>query len=184
MKMLVYEIEYMAERVLSKLKDAGEVNAACVAVRLTPAAICSADAVNAACEAALEAHKEDTSVYLWTAWYWVYQASAIADGRDKNSWPLGKKGQIQKYIDQADDCLKAPALMTGWKVRAASKQGHEAIHGTKEEKQQKWARYQQAVNQCHEENLQWGITAIHSKVAEDFDCSTKTIQRHTQNPIK
>jgi len=67
----------------------------------------------------------------------------------------------------------------GLRVINGARSAHAMIHGTPEQKKKRWAEYQTAVDQCRADNPAWGITAIQSKVAENFDCSLKTIQRHT-----
>lgn len=67
----------------------------------------------------------------------------------------------------------------GVKTIEGASDGHEAVHGTKEEKAARWEKYRNDCVTVSREHPQWGLTAIRQEVA-DMNCvKFKTIQRQT-----
>ena len=90
---------------------------------------------------------------------------------------------------QASEGVSFQRYMTdthrGEKVLAASREGHEAVHGTDEEKKARYAAYQKAVDAKH--IARPGITSwrrLSELVAKDCGCCGRTIREHTKNPLK
>ncbi len=75
-----------------------------------------------------------------------------------------------------------PYVKTGRPVKEASSKGHEAVHGTPEEKQQRWDAYQQKVAELHRKHPLLSYDRLCTGAAKYFKVSTKTIKRHTTNP--
>ena len=73
-----------------------------------------------------------------------------------------------------------PDAGRGRKVIDGASRGHQIVHGTKEEKERRYAQYQNAVNKQYKENPRRSDTSIAKKVAEDFGVTYKTILRHTK----
>jgi len=70
----------------------------------------------------------------------------------------------------------------GRKSRVGAKAGHEAVYGTPAEKELRYSKYQETVDQVHKENPQWGYRAIAQTAAEAFHVTERTIRSHTKNP--
>jgi len=74
--------------------------------------------------------------------------------------------------------LKQDSII-GKKVREGGKIGHEAAHGTEDEKQKRWAKYQKDVDELHAKLLNLKYSAICYLVAKRNSVVKKTIMRHT-----
>lgn len=60
--------------------------------------------------------------------------------------------------------------------------GHEAVHGTIEEKQRRWAQYQAEIDRLREDHPDWSWSNIKRQAAKNMKCSEKTIARHCRDP--
>lgn len=79
----------------------------------------------------------------------------------------------------------APDINRGIKVNTGAKNAHEALYGTLEEKEERWAQYQADVDELYKDKK--GIKSYRQLciwVAKKHDVSYKTIQRNTKNPFK
>ncbi len=77
-----------------------------------------------------------------------------------------------------------PTLRIGEHQQEIGKKMHEARYGTKEQKQQRWADYQQFIDNWYREHPTHPYSIMKAAAAKYFKCSQKTIQRNTQNPKK
>ncbi len=69
--------------------------------------------------------------------------------------------------------------MRGEKVRFGGKAGHEATHGTPEEKKARWDRHQTAVNEAREQNPAASKAEVRRIASEKTGVSVSTLRRHT-----
>jgi hypothetical protein len=79
-------------------------------------------------------------------------------------------------------CLEivAPDARTGAKTgRRAATKGHEAVHGTSEQKKQRWANLQAKVDKVRVQNPHLSKAAVRRNVAVRMGVSEKTVQRRT-----
>jgi hypothetical protein len=77
-----------------------------------------------------------------------------------------------------------PTFKTGAKIRAGASKAHIKTHGTAEEKKQRWAQYQQSLNEVISRNPQlshWGASKL---IAIEKRCAAKTVYRNTEDPRK
>lgn len=77
------------------------------------------------------------------------------------------------------ELLAGPDARRGRKVHQGSKDGHAAVHGTSEEKQERWGQYQADLKQAHKEHPLWKITALRKSVAKKHGVSLTTIRNNT-----
>lgn len=76
----------------------------------------------------------------------------------------------------------APLVKSKLKQREDLRKGHESVHGTKAEKEARWSSYQMEVDRLQlEENILY--TAACETAAEKFECSIKTVFRHTSDRV-
>ena len=75
-------------------------------------------------------------------------------------------------------------LLRGEKVREAARRGHEVMHGTSVEKQERWGWYQEVVNRIRAENPDASWSSICRWAAKRCGVSAKTIQRRCTDPKK
>jgi hypothetical protein len=75
-------------------------------------------------------------------------------------------------------------IQRGKKVVAGGKKGTETYHGNEKEKKEERLGYQRAVDRLHAKRPYLSHNKICEILAPEFEKSTKTIQRHTQNPHK
>lgn len=71
-------------------------------------------------------------------------------------------------------------IRRGIKIHKSSQLGHKIIHGTEEEKNERWREYQLECEKLHHKNPALGITDIREDLAKRFGVSFKSIQRHTK----
>jgi hypothetical protein len=69
--------------------------------------------------------------------------------------------------------------LRGEKVKGGAVAGHEAVHGTRAEKQKRWDSYQDHVDAKHAENAHRSYEDITKSAAEHFGVNHKTIKRNT-----
>ena len=89
---------------------------------------------------------------------------------------------MAKFIQAAERAKFSyyiPDVERGQKSINSAKKGHEAVHGSDEEKQARWKKYQDDLEQAHIDHPTWGIMALRETVAELNCVSSKTIQNHT-----
>ena len=72
----------------------------------------------------------------------------------------------------------------GKKVLNSAKEGHVAIHGTEQEKKERWAKMQTEINKLHNKKPHLTYTSLIEITAKKFSVKPKTIQRQTTNPHK
>lgn len=77
-----------------------------------------------------------------------------------------------------------PTLALGTKVRLGAKQGHIELYGTVEEKQERWNNYQTHIDNLHRKRPNLSYEDLCRLASKEFNCSPKTIKRHTENPKK
>lgn len=81
-------------------------------------------------------------------------------------------------------------FVTGKKVRQGTRNGHEIIHGTPEQKRARWEEMQSLVTSALEKNVcltHWGACRVVASSAEKKDLkgwSAKSVHRHTTGPRK
>lgn len=74
--------------------------------------------------------------------------------------------------------------LRGRKTHDGARKGHATVHGTEQEKNERYAEYQGAVDEIHERNPRLSYQAIRQRVAVRYGVSESTIKRHTTNPAK
>jgi hypothetical protein len=89
---------------------------------------------------------------------------------------------IQLGMETADRTM-GPDAERGAKVLEGAREGNVATHGTVEEKQARWDAMQERLNELMLADEPMGITTAREKIAREFGCSAKTVQRHTVSPI-
>jgi len=67
----------------------------------------------------------------------------------------------------------------GEKILDSARKGHEATHGTFEEKEARHTLIRQTCEQVAEAHPSWGLTAIRQETSERLGISLKTVQRAT-----
>ena len=72
-------------------------------------------------------------------------------------------------------------IVRGQKTLNSSKEGHQAVYGTPQEKEAKWRQYQTFIDEKHEENPEWSYRKCAEKAANRFEVCLKTITRHTKD---
>lgn len=76
-----------------------------------------------------------------------------------------------------------PHALRGEKSVKAGRHGHEAVHGTEEEKQARWSRYQSdLIDILQKPNNHLSLTDARKKVAKEHGVSYGTVLRHTKDP--
>lgn len=75
-----------------------------------------------------------------------------------------------------------PSARRGAKLARSVSKGHEAVHGTKDEKEQRWSEYQAEVDRVYATNPALSWARIQQIVGDKFGVSYKTIQRNCNNP--
>lgn len=75
-------------------------------------------------------------------------------------------------------------LQAGLQARAFARAGHEKVHGTAEEKRDRWDRMQTALDAELRRNPSLGFTGASKKVAEQLGVSDRTVRNHTKDPTK
>jgi hypothetical protein len=68
----------------------------------------------------------------------------------------------------------------GRKISKNIQKVHEDKHGTKEEKETRWAEYQAALEDTHRKHPTWKVGACQDEVANCLGVCKKTIQRNTK----
>ncbi|MEW6298670.1 MAG: hypothetical protein AB1671_13115 [Thermodesulfobacteriota bacterium] len=91
---------------------------------------------------------------------------------------------VGRFYEALRVCSVEHVAMTGRKVRRAERAGHAAVHGTREEKQTRWAAYQNALDTLASKHPHWSLSALRAEVARQHGVSFKTIERHTVAPRK
>lgn len=76
----------------------------------------------------------------------------------------------------------AVAAERGERIRNAAKEGHEAVHGTDDEREDKYRRWQEMVNDSFSRNPSLSFRAIAQIVGNRVGVSERTIRKHTKNP--
>ena len=71
-----------------------------------------------------------------------------------------------------------PSALRGAKQLKGATKGHEAVHGSKEERKQRRSEYQAEVNRVYAKNPALSWNRIQQIVGEKFNVSYKTIQRN------
>jgi hypothetical protein len=89
--------------------------------------------------------------------------------------PAGEMEQLRLLSDTANTKITGPLIERGAKVAAGAREGHEAVHGTAEEKAARW----RAMADDYRKALAAGYnkTGARSLVAEKHGVSAKTVQR-------
>ena len=78
-----------------------------------------------------------------------------------------------------------PDIKRGAKVIKSSKCGHEKVHGTQEEKNERWSKFQADIDELHKERPEIkSYNQICQWVADRHGVTVRTIQNHTKNPLK
>jgi hypothetical protein len=96
----------------------------------------------------------------------------------KNLIDLGKTKGMRLILGEE----RSEHQARGKKVLNAAKEGHAQTHGTKHEKKKRWAKMQTSINKLHRQNPFQTYDWLCISVAEEFNCSKRTIERNTTNP--
>ena len=91
-------------------------------------------------------------------------------------------GQVQgqQYVL----AVLGPHATRGRKSMLSAKQGHAVIHGTREQKEARWAQYQTDVNAYHIRFPALSHLDLCDRVANDHGVHRDTVRKHTTNPNK
>jgi len=73
------------------------------------------------------------------------------------------------------------AIFAGWSVLHGAIKGHEAVHGTAEQKSQRWAKYQEAYDRLRRDKPTLSKRRCYELVGKQFGVSAKTVQRHVKS---
>lgn len=84
-----------------------------------------------------------------------------------------------RHYEALRTCQLERVTRTGRKVRGSASRGHQALYGTTEEKQKRWAEYQANVNKIQQENPTWSHHKVAGTVAREFHVTARTVERHT-----
>jgi hypothetical protein len=63
-------------------------------------------------------------------------------------------------------------------------EGHEAVHGTAEEKQLRWNKYQAYIDKLHTEDPEFSYNKLCEIAGAEFEVDLTTIWRNTTDPTK
>lgn len=74
--------------------------------------------------------------------------------------------------------------LRGRRIVECARHGHEVTHGTTEEKETRWAVYQNEVNKLCDAHPNWSWTEITHRAAKNRACCAKTIARRCHDPRK
>ncbi|OHB73018.1 MAG: hypothetical protein A2Z25_09850 [Planctomycetes bacterium RBG_16_55_9] len=96
-------------------------------------------------------------------------------------WSDEKEGMSLQVLNVG---MIAAHTRRGKKVQDAAKEGHAAVHGTSEEKQKRYRRYQQAIDMYMKQNPAVSYERACSRVALAEGVHTITVKRHTIRPKK
>jgi hypothetical protein len=75
-------------------------------------------------------------------------------------------------------------IKRGKKILSSAKKGHEEIYGTKKEKQERYKKYQKAIDELNHKNEKLSFTELSNRVGRHFGKSPRTIRNHTTPPKK
>lgn len=75
--------------------------------------------------------------------------------------------------------LAGPDAVRGRKVLDGVLYAHEQAHGTKQEKENRWAQYYADCVEVKHQHPHWRLTAVRQEVADKHGVNLKTIERHT-----
>jgi hypothetical protein len=86
----------------------------------------------------------------------------------------------------ANDLIAVPDAdaLRGIKVLDGARSGHQARYGTTEEKLARLTGYQAFIDAAHARRPGRSYEALVEDASKHFECSAKTIKRHTKNPRK
>lgn len=96
----------------------------------------------------------------------VYELAKLAD-----SVALGDRAGLMS--------LAGADAVRGKKILESARAGHEAVHGTKREKEERKVKIIAECRLVGKLNKTWGLTTIRTQVAENLKISAKTVQRAT-----
>ncbi|NOY71878.1 MAG: hypothetical protein GXP14_05795 [Gammaproteobacteria bacterium] len=116
------------------------------------------------------------------AWIVIKRAMAVRGSLNNNVSATILAINMANFIQAAERAKFSyfvPDIERGQKIINSSKQGHEVVYGTPEEKQARWRKYQTDLEQAHMDHPTWGIMALRETVAELNGVNPKTIQSHT-----
>lgn len=101
----------------------------------------------------------------------------------RESW---NAGTVQQLLEESRHALinavHEPNAIRGAKIAASARAGHEAMHGTRDEKEQKWSSYQSIVDEIADKNPALSWARIQQIAADRVGVHPKTIYRHCKNP--
>ena len=92
--------------------------------------------------------------------------------------------RLMKHAMTADFHGWRSLAVTGQKSRRGGKKGSERAHGKPEDLMKRNDAMQKRVNEMHREHPEYTREKLNEKVADEFGVSTRTIERHTTNPLK
>lgn len=104
----------------------------------------------------------------------------------------GKADKAARYALELGQLISAFEVKHRWeshalrgeKVRRSADKGHEKAYGTREEKQARWHKLQQAVDEIMAANPTLHITQARKTVAHALGVSIRTLIKRTKNPRK
>ena len=114
----------------------------------------------------------------------VQVRSALADNVPAAVLALATARMVQAMADTHFN-MHLQDAWRGQKVLEGAKDGCAAVHGSEEERNRLYVSYQQAVDEKHLERpdiKSW--RQLSRLIAGQFGCCSRTIRRHTENPLK
>jgi hypothetical protein len=87
-------------------------------------------------------------------------------------------------IKELEEIENKPHTERGLKNLEGIKKAHENLYGTEDEKRDRWENYQLYIDKLHTRRKSLSYSDLKEKTAKHFGCTSKTIDRHTNNPKK
>lgn len=75
-----------------------------------------------------------------------------------------------------------PLAKSGWRVKKGAAAGHQATHGTNEEKKARWGQQQEKVDEIRLKHPNWPKSEVARLAAKECGCSPRTIRRNCTVP--
>jgi hypothetical protein len=86
--------------------------------------------------------------------------------------------KADRYLSKREDVLLRPDAIRGQKIVDAARLGHEAVHGTAEQKKERYADNCATVERLRAENPRFSHRRLCALAAAEHCVSLRTIQRH------
>ena len=131
-------------------------------------------------------HKPDKPPQAKDAWFVILWAHCLRDNIKEKK--VNDIAYAAMHLEGSYMRMKLrifePKVKTGREVQTAAAEGHKAVHGTEQEKNKRWDGYKQTIKKLHFENPSFSYSQLCVAAAKSHNVSSKTIQRHTDNPHK